>query len=103
MISATLRVARIALRIRCSRPRLKHRSIAGVRRSITGEPGHQDAESANEAPDCNPAGPGGEAQAEGCREHDDERISNTEPAKHGWHPGSTRSEERRVGRERTER
>jgi hypothetical protein len=76
---ATLRVARIALMSRCRRPRseaegvsppsssdqrraiLEHCSIAGVRRSIAGEPGHQDAESTNEAPNGNPARPGREA------------------------------------------
>jgi hypothetical protein len=91
MISATLRVARIALMSRCRRPRsgtksvsplsssdqrraihdlcdaprradrgLEHRSVTGVRRSIPGQSGHQDAESTHEAPDGDPAGPGGE-------------------------------------------
>ena len=92
MISATLRVARIALMTRCRRPRsetesvsphsssdqrrairdfrepciarLEHCSVPGVRGSITWKPGHQDAESANEAPDRYPARPGGEGQAQ---------------------------------------
>ena len=113
MFFATLRVARIALMTRCRRPRSETESVSppsssdqrrairyetcsitGVRRSIAGESGHQDAESANETPDGNPARPGGEAQAEGRCEDDDDRVPNADPAKQGRHARSSQRRQR---------
>src|SRR5829696_903214 len=122
VISATLRVARMALMTRCRRPRsetesvsphsssdqrrairdfcepcvarLEHRSIAGVRRSIPGQPGHQDAESTYKASDGDPAGPSGKTQAEGCCQHDEDRVADADPAKQSRHAGSSQRRKR---------
>ena len=68
MITATLRIG-------C----YEHRSIPGVWRAIAREPGHQDAESTNKTSDGDPAGPGGEIHAKGCRQHDDDCVADANP------------------------
>ena len=59
---------------------LEDRSIACPRRPLAGESGHQDAESAHEAPDRDPACPSWEADSERRCKNDEDRVADPDPA-----------------------